>query len=68
MLSSSSVSPRRGERAADEAPPRRPFRCGPGRRINICWLFGAMCACSGRVDAGDGRGSWPGDLEPRGSM
>ena len=31
MRRSSSVSPRRGQRAAGETPPRCPFRCGPGR-------------------------------------
>ena len=68
MRSSSSVSPRRGERAADGTPQRRPFRCGPGRVTDICESLSAMCACRGRVDAGDGRGSRSGDLEPRGSM
>ena len=68
MRSSSSVSPRLGERAADEIPPRRPIRCGPGRVTDICKSLSVICACRGRVDAGDGRGSWPGDLEPRGSM
>ena len=51
------MSPRRGERAADDTHPRRPFRCGPGRVTDICWLFSVMYACRGRVVRGRQRRS-----------